>query len=155
MVKRHEGALYIFSVAMRPGSTTVQFDVADSGRLGGEVEVIGENRRLALRSGRFEDGFGPYQVHLYRVRGRPEPERAEPITTGKPRRRPVRRPAPAEKAPEPSAAEVEGARLLKEAETAFIDGDLDRAREIFRKLVEGHAGTESARKAKEYLEMLD
>jgi hypothetical protein len=30
--------------------------------------VLGEARRIAVDSGRFGDDFGPYAVHLYRVR---------------------------------------------------------------------------------------
>ena len=33
------------------------------------VEVIGEGRTIAVTGGRFEDAFGAYDVHLYRVRG--------------------------------------------------------------------------------------
>ena len=34
----------------------------------GSVEVLGENRTIPLKDGKFEDEFKPYEVHLYRVR---------------------------------------------------------------------------------------
>jgi hypothetical protein len=66
MVKRHGGALYVFAVAMRPGSTTATFQVRDP--QSGQVEVIGESRSLTLTDGTFQDGFAAdYAVHLYRI----------------------------------------------------------------------------------------
>jgi hypothetical protein len=32
------------------------------------AEVIGENRRIAVKGGKFEDEFKAYDVHLYRIR---------------------------------------------------------------------------------------
>jgi hypothetical protein len=32
------------------------------------VQRLDDGRRLALRSGQFDDDFGPYEVHLYRIR---------------------------------------------------------------------------------------
>jgi len=64
--KRHQGATYLFAVVMRDGSTTATFtckDVAGDAR----VEVIGENRTLLARNGSFQDRFGPWDVHLYRL----------------------------------------------------------------------------------------
>ena len=34
----------------------------------GTAEVIGEGRKVPVTAGRFEDVFGPYAVHLYRIR---------------------------------------------------------------------------------------
>lgn len=66
MVKRADGALYIFAVAMRPGTTTATFAVR--GMSSGSVEVLGESRTLTVADGKFEDDFAAdYAVHLYRV----------------------------------------------------------------------------------------
>jgi hypothetical protein len=64
--KRHQGATYLFAGVMRDGSVTATFtckDVAGDAR----VEVIGENRTLLARNGSFQDRFGPWDVHLYRL----------------------------------------------------------------------------------------
>ena len=66
MVKRHEGATYLFAVAMRKGETTATF--APTGiEAERTVEVIGENRTLITKHGSFRDRFGPWDVHLYRL----------------------------------------------------------------------------------------
>jgi hypothetical protein len=68
MVKREpSGSTCVFAAAMRPGEAEARFTVRGL-RASAEAEVIGENRRIAVREGRFEDGFGPYAVHLYRIR---------------------------------------------------------------------------------------
>jgi hypothetical protein len=66
MVKRHEGAVYVFAVAMRARETTATFalKVYPAGR---SARVLGEAKALAVKDGRFEDHFGPYEVHLYRI----------------------------------------------------------------------------------------
>ena len=63
MVKRCDGALWLFAVAMRPGATTATFNVP----AGTRAEVLGENRHLEIRDGKFQDPFAPYAVHLYRL----------------------------------------------------------------------------------------
>jgi hypothetical protein len=63
MVKQHNGETYIFSVAMRDGSTTGTFTVPS----GSSVQVIGENRTIPIVDGQFSDSFGSYGVHLYKV----------------------------------------------------------------------------------------
>ena len=67
MVKRHGGATYVFAVAMRDAPTTGTFrlKLKDQPKA---VEVLGEGRRLKAKSGRFTDKFGPYDVHLYKLR---------------------------------------------------------------------------------------
>ncbi|UCF15741.1 MAG: hypothetical protein JSW59_20290, partial [Phycisphaerales bacterium] len=67
MAKKHNGATYIFAVAMRGEATTATFKVrhAEDNKT---VEVIGENRRTACRDGTFTDRFGAWDVRLYRVR---------------------------------------------------------------------------------------
>lgn len=67
MVKRHGGATYLFTVAMRNGAAKAGFHLPAL-RGAHTAEVIGENRSLPVRDGRFDDNFAPYQVHLYRIR---------------------------------------------------------------------------------------
>ena len=64
--------MYLFTVAMRGGSTTATTTVPDVDRA--RVEVIGEDRTNAAASENWHDPFSVYQVHLYRVRE----ERASP-----------------------------------------------------------------------------
>ena len=68
MVKRHEGATYLFAAAMRDGATRGSFEV--KGLAGAaKVEVLGESRTLEARDGKFADEFEGYGVHLYKVAG--------------------------------------------------------------------------------------
>ena len=67
MVKQLGGVTYIFAVAMRPLDTRVEF-VSEQFSTSETVEVLGENRTLTVKGGRFTDGFGPWDVHLYRVK---------------------------------------------------------------------------------------
>lgn len=63
MTKKSGNANYIFAVAMRPGNTTVTFTVAE----GKKVEVLGENRSIKVKKGKFSDDFSGYAVHLYKI----------------------------------------------------------------------------------------
>jgi len=66
MTKRHDGAIYLFAVSMRPGDTQGAFKIRTlKGRV--KAEVIGENRIVEVVDGGFEDSFGTYEVHLYRI----------------------------------------------------------------------------------------
>lgn len=67
MVKQAEGFTYFFAVAMRPLETGAEFTLKHFPALD-TVEVIGENRSLPMSEGKFSDRFGPWEVHLYRVR---------------------------------------------------------------------------------------
>jgi hypothetical protein len=67
LVKRHDGALYVFAVAMRGGKTATRFKIA-SREAAAKVEVLGENRSLELKDNEFHDDFEPWAVHLYRLR---------------------------------------------------------------------------------------
>ena len=69
MVKKHEGTTYLFAVGMRDGATTGTFKL---GGVVGErtIEVIGENRKIAVAGGSFTDRFDPWDVHLYRLTAR-------------------------------------------------------------------------------------
>ncbi len=66
MVKRYEGATYLFAVGMRNGETSATFKLTG---ITGEkaLHVIGENRTLIAKDGSFADHFAPWDVHLYRV----------------------------------------------------------------------------------------
>lgn len=66
MTKRHENAVYIFSVGMRNAPTRALFKV-DGIPKQAVVEVLGEGRHLTAIDGRFEDEFKPYDVHIYRI----------------------------------------------------------------------------------------
>jgi hypothetical protein len=66
--RRHDGAVYLFTVNMRGEPTQATFQIA--GRLADEaVEVIGENRRIPVSGSTFVDQFDPWDVHLYRIPG--------------------------------------------------------------------------------------
>ncbi len=66
LVKRHEGAVYIFAAEMRDAPATARFGIAGlSGKHA--VSVLGEERSLTSEGGKFEDRFQPWAVHLYRV----------------------------------------------------------------------------------------
>ncbi|MCU0786249.1 MAG: hypothetical protein MUF81_19820 [Verrucomicrobia bacterium] len=69
MVKQHAGATFLFAVGMRHGTTMATFALKaiEDGEI---VEVIGENRKLAILDGKFADRFDPWDVHLYRLESR-------------------------------------------------------------------------------------
>jgi hypothetical protein len=64
--RRHGGATYVFAVRMEasPAQATVRVRGLPDGA---RVEVLGEDRALVPRGGAFQDTFGPYAVHLYRI----------------------------------------------------------------------------------------
>jgi hypothetical protein len=66
MVRKHAGAVYVFTVATRAGQTRAKFSVPG---LAGRhvVEVLDEDRTLEATDGVFEDDFKPWDVHLYRL----------------------------------------------------------------------------------------
>jgi hypothetical protein len=66
LVKRADGWTYVFAVAMRDAATDARFTLA-SGSGAAQVEVLGEDRVIALVDGSFRDTFAGYDVHLYRV----------------------------------------------------------------------------------------
>jgi hypothetical protein len=67
MAKKHDGATYLFAVAMRGDKTTATFTLqhADDVKT---VEVIGENRTIPVKDGVFKDDFEAWDVHLYRTK---------------------------------------------------------------------------------------
>jgi hypothetical protein len=67
MARFAEGATYVFAAAQRSGETQATFTVPTL-PAGAAIEVIGEGRVLKpAGAGKFEDTFGPYAVHLYRL----------------------------------------------------------------------------------------
>lgn len=63
LTKSFGNANYIFAVAMRDGETNATFKV----KSGKTVEVIGENRTIAIKKRKFSDTFSGYGVHLYKI----------------------------------------------------------------------------------------
>jgi hypothetical protein len=66
MVKRHDGATYVFSVGMRNAPARGSFTVR--GVKNATAEVLGEERKIAVKDGKFSDDFQAYDAHLYRIR---------------------------------------------------------------------------------------
>ena len=64
LTKKNGKSNYIFAVAMRNTQTTATFKV----RSGKTVEVIGEDRTIQIKKGKFSDEFSGYGVHLYKIR---------------------------------------------------------------------------------------
>jgi Beta-galactosidase len=67
MVKRHNGATYLFAIGGRPGSTTATFKLESVS--GQAAEVLDERRTVPVRGGSFTDTFDSYEVHLYKIAG--------------------------------------------------------------------------------------
>jgi hypothetical protein len=68
LCKRQGDVTYVFAVSTTQTPTRAPFTVrgvADNAN----IEVLGENRRLAASAGRFEDEFPAYAVHLYKIGG--------------------------------------------------------------------------------------
>ena len=66
MVKRHEGATYLFAVGMRNAAADGTFSVRNLPERA-TAEVLDEDRSIAVQGGRFEDHFEAYGVHVYRI----------------------------------------------------------------------------------------
>ena len=67
MLKRFGGETYLFAMGARPdGETMAKFQLRETGDA--DVTVMGEGRTLKARKGAFEDRFGEYEVHLYRIK---------------------------------------------------------------------------------------
>jgi len=66
MVKANGTSLYIFAAISRDGTTTGSFTIA--GLTGnGVATVLGENRTVDLKAGKFSDDFAANDVHIYQV----------------------------------------------------------------------------------------
>jgi hypothetical protein len=66
LVKKHGGATYVFAVAMKAGETEAAFTL-EGLPAGAQVEVLGEGRKIEPADGKFQDRFGGWDVHLYRI----------------------------------------------------------------------------------------
>jgi hypothetical protein len=66
VAKRHGGATYVFAVAMRGAAAKATFTVAGLPPKA-SAEVLGEGRTIDVISGKFEDAFEGYAVHLYKM----------------------------------------------------------------------------------------
>jgi len=71
VAKRQGNDSYVFAVRMEDAPVRATFQLRD--KFDGEVEVVGEDRKLPLEKGKFEDEFAGYAVHLYRVEGGVDP----------------------------------------------------------------------------------
>ncbi len=66
MLKRHQGATYLFAMSARPGAAgSVEFRLRDCGDM--PAEVLGESRTVAVKNGVPADRFEAYGVHIYRL----------------------------------------------------------------------------------------
>lgn len=65
LVKRHEGATYVFAVNMyrKPEKATITL----KGLGDAQAEVLFESRTVPVKGGTFTDEFAPYAVHHYRI----------------------------------------------------------------------------------------
>ena len=64
MAKRHRGATYLFAANLREAQTAVAFRVQGAGLA---AEVLGEDRKITIEGGAFQDKFDAYDVRIYRI----------------------------------------------------------------------------------------
>jgi hypothetical protein len=62
LLKQHQGQYYLLAANSSRGPVRARITV---GAAAGQVQVLFENRRLATKSGVWEDDFAPYAVHVY------------------------------------------------------------------------------------------
>jgi len=67
MLRRHGNNTYLFAVRMEGKSARATFAV-EGLPSNSTAEVLGEQREIAVRQGVFQDDFGPYAVHIYKIR---------------------------------------------------------------------------------------
>jgi hypothetical protein len=67
MSKKHNGATYLFAVAMRGNKTTATFTLKPTEGVE-TIEVLGENRTIPVNNGVFKDNFDAWDVHLYKTK---------------------------------------------------------------------------------------
>jgi hypothetical protein len=68
LLKRHDGATYVFAVGMRGSATHATFSGLTHVADGATVTVLGEDRTIELTENGFEDDFDAWGVHLYEIR---------------------------------------------------------------------------------------
>jgi hypothetical protein len=66
MVKKAQGAIYVFAVDMQGKATRASIQIQDVGNA--RAEVLGEARTISIRGGRLTDDFDAWGVHLYRIK---------------------------------------------------------------------------------------
>jgi hypothetical protein len=66
MVRRRDGATYLFAAGMRNAPARGSFEVDGLPEMA-RAEVLGESRSIPVRGGKFQDDFKPHDVHLYRL----------------------------------------------------------------------------------------
>jgi hypothetical protein len=66
MVKRADGATYVFAVGMYRDATQATFRLASMPG-SAKAEVLGENRSIDAKDGTFSDKFDGHEVHIYRI----------------------------------------------------------------------------------------
>jgi hypothetical protein len=66
MCKQQDESLYVFTVNTRNRPTKATIELRKSASNAG-AQVLGEDRRIAIRDGRLEDAFKAYAVHLYQI----------------------------------------------------------------------------------------
>ncbi|MCF8466239.1 MAG: hypothetical protein K9G33_02455 [Sneathiella sp.] len=66
LVKRNRCHLYVFAGSKSKFSDVVQFSITGEFSQQ-EIEVLDENRSIKLEDGRFQDSFGAYATHLYKI----------------------------------------------------------------------------------------
>ncbi|KAA5545394.1 hypothetical protein FYK55_07015 [Roseiconus nitratireducens] len=67
LCKRHGGKEYVFAVNLQNRDVNATFQLTPSTSVS-DVDVLGEERTLRINDGQFQDAFGGYGVHLYRIR---------------------------------------------------------------------------------------
>jgi hypothetical protein len=65
LTKRYGTATYLFAIATSPREGRASFTVG--GVPSGAAKVVDEQRTLPIVDGRFEDDFGPYATHAYKI----------------------------------------------------------------------------------------
>lgn len=66
MVKRKNGYLYIFAVAMRNAESKAVFKLKDIKNA--DAEVLKENRKITISNSEFSDTFKPWDVRIYKIK---------------------------------------------------------------------------------------
>lgn len=65
MARQHDGAVHLFAVSEAAGEGEVTFTLPEVSAQ--SVEVLGENRVIAMTNNSFTDQFAPYEAHVYRI----------------------------------------------------------------------------------------
>lgn len=66
LVKQDGCTLFVFAGNRSKFPGDYRFSLTGS-RMDGEIDVLDENRTIQITKGRFDDQFGPYDIHLYKI----------------------------------------------------------------------------------------